>query len=403
MQPLFWLCGCPYSPGHVPGLPSEFVRQCDVHLADEFAAFKDHGEFVLQAQCQSIQIDQSLIPWICPSEHDAIFGFAGVLRKYAKETNEKCSATSTLLHEVIQPEHASLPQVRLLGEALDLLQKAPDSIEHVQKTVLKMRDQAMREYLGFWWYFSVWKKSEAPTIKAELEKLIKGLQESNSDRDNRNQCSSENESTDSGYESTSSVTADYIRPWLMVLTEPMILQDDALTVLDAFDRTHGYPTSWTLYDGDDPSIILARQMRRLFLDADSISRECIDRAEKLEQTARIQNVVIPDLALLLMEQAVLNKALDEKTRKHLQNISDTHLELLSESAAAARKEAANEMLRKVVRIWRLRYARYNSKSLTLPVLDGEAACVILQVVPNSITDFVHGDEPVVIRILGLDD
>ena len=262
---------------------------------------------------------------------------------------------------------------------------------------MKMRDQAMREYLGFWWYFSVWKKSEAPTTKAELKKLIQGLQESNGRNDNRDQCSFENELTDSGYESTSSVTADDIRPWLTVLAEPMILEDDALTVLDTFDRTHGYPTSWILYDGDSPSIIIARQMRRLFLEVDDISRECLDHAEKLEQTARLENVVLPDLALLLMEQAVLNKALDERTRKHLQNISGTHLELLSESAAAARKEAANEMLRKAVRIWRLRYARYKSKTLTLPVLDGEAAHVILQVVPNSITDFVHGDEPFVIR------
>lgn len=357
----------------------------------------------MQAQCLSILIDQSLIPWICPSEHDAIFGSAGELRKYAKKMKENCSATSTLLHEVIQPEQASLPQVRLLGEALELLQKAPDSIHDVQRTIMKMRDQAMREYLGFWWYFSVWKKSEAPTIKAELEKLIQGLQRSSGCSGNRDQCSSENESTDSGYESTSSVSADYIRPWLPVVAEPMILEDDPLTVLDAFDRTHSYPTSRTMYDGDDPSIIIARQMRRLFLEADSIFKECVDHAEKLEQAAKIRNVVLPDLALLLMEQAVLNEGLDEKTQKHLQNISDTHLELLSESAAAARKEAANEMLRKAVRIWRVRYARYKSKTLTMPVLDAEAAYVILQVVPNSITDFVHGDEPVVIRVLDPDN
>ena len=101
MQPLFWLCGCPYSAADIPGLPSEFVRPCDINLADEFAAFKDYGEFVMQAQCLNIQIDQSLIPWICPSEHDAIFGAAGELGKYADKIKENCVATSTLLHEVI--------------------------------------------------------------------------------------------------------------------------------------------------------------------------------------------------------------------------------------------------------------------------------------------------------------
>ena len=147
----------------------------------------------------------------------------------------------------------------------------------------------------------------------------------------------------------------------------MILKDDPLTVLDAFDRTHGYPTGWTMYSGDDPSIIIARQMRQLFLKVDSISKDCVEDLEELGLVAKIRKVVLPDLALLLLEQAILNENLNQKTLKQLQNFSDTHLELLSDSAAAARKEAANEVLRKAVRIWRVRYARYKSKTLTMPV------------------------------------
>ena len=212
IEPSYWLCGCPYSPGEINGLPDCFVKQCNVHLADEFLAFREHGGFVRQAQCVEILTDRSLIPWICPAEHYAIFGSAGELTLVAREVKENCSAVSTLLHEVIQPDYASLPQVRLLREALLLLQRAPSSVDSVRNTVLRMKDQAMREYLGFWWYFSVWKKSEAPIIKAELERLVQNMQRRNGGEGSENRSLPESESTDSGYGSMSSVAADIVRP-----------------------------------------------------------------------------------------------------------------------------------------------------------------------------------------------
>ena len=161
MQPLFWLCGCPFSPKDIPGLPAFFVKQCDDHLSDEFLAYQACGEFTVRAQCTNIQVNQSLIPWICAADHDAVFGTDGEFDTFANKMNQNCSAMATLLNEVVSSENASLSQVRLLNGALHLLRKTPQSFGSVRVVVLQMRDQAMREYLGFWWYYRVLEKTRA--------------------------------------------------------------------------------------------------------------------------------------------------------------------------------------------------------------------------------------------------
>ena len=232
-------------------------------------------------------------------------------------------------------------------------------------------------------------------MKEEIERLVSFAPMKANQSDRQPQDTLKSDSVASSSEPTL-VDSDAPRPWLTVEAVPMPLRDDPLTLLDAFDLANDYPTSWIMYYGDDPNIIIARRMRRLCLKYNDIVTNSTD-PEQLMQAAVIRDIELPDLALLLMEEAVLSECLNETTRKQLQAISETNLEFLSEQAGALRKEAANTMLMKPARIWRLRYDRYKSKTLVVPVSHPRNEYVVLQVVPRSITDHIHGEEPVVIR------
>ena len=275
----------------------------------------------------------------------------------------------------------------------------------------------MREYLGFWFYYQLWSPDEIPEMKVEIDLLFQRVKKRRDHNlpgapnhqdvlEHRNEQEIEElelvrlereiEEIESNKSVIDNTALRHPRKWLTEPAIPLILQVDARTILEEYDEENEHPSCWLVYSGNDPRIIIAQRMARLFkkyIVIFSNSR----KPEELLQASRIKYHEIPDLGLLLLEQTVLEKCLNQKNCKILSDISDTEFEYLSDQAAAARKEAAAEMLKEAVNIWRARYARYKSRTLVIPVLTPQGGYCVLQVAPNSITDFVHGDEAVVVR------
>ena len=378
MKPQSWICGCRYSEEHILGLPNPFVRQCGDDLLLVFSHFQVYGETIAPS-CTDLQLDESPLPWLCPNCHDRVFGSAGGLNAFSGEVIRECSANSNLPDEVVPLKNARLPQMEMLKEAWRLLQKAPESSENIQAVVLRLREVAMREYLGFWWYYRVWKKSA-------LVAPLPSTSESSTEQPEPSATEPRKPASD----------PNAPRPWLTAPTTPLYSNFDPATLLEAFDYRHDNASHWAPFPGYavSPTIHIARHMRQLLRTFASLVKPGTS-ATDVFKAARIRDLELPDFALLLSEQALLEKSLNDEIRKRLQVISDTHLELLSEQAGSARKEAAVQMLQTPLRIWRSRFKRYERKILEIPAVSCEKGCVMLQVVPESITDFVHGDEPVV--------
>lgn len=379
-EPASWACGCPYSSEDLPALPIPFVYQCPDDISKDFLYHQIFGK-VLGAQCLELgDTDCSPIPWVCPSCHENTFGSTGGLNTFTDEVARNCNAASKLLPLMIDSENTSLSQMHLLKEALNLLQLAPNSLHNTQETVHQMRDDAMREYFGPWFYHKVWNPRGSLRSAYQAAHLKNSTQ-----NDEASLPDSEIDLSHSKHE----------RAWL---TEPVVLSDfrhDPLKLLDAFDIAHDNASHWIFYHGDSTTIHIARHMRQIHEKSSRIICNSLFQKE-IQQAAHIRGVELPDLATLLVEQAQLETHLSKSIRKQLQSISDTHLELLSEHAANARKEAAVELLKVPTWIWRCRYRRYGSKTLKLSALGTEKGYVVLQIVPISITDMIHGDEPLVI-------
>ena len=170
VQPSDWLCRCSYSLGDIPGLPdSSFVKQCDSHFAEELVGDRDN---LLPLQCHNMETDQSTVPRVCPRHHEEFFGPTGNLGAFADDVRYNCDDALKLLHSVVSPDNASLPHFRLINDAIRHLKQAPKELNGVQDTVVKVRDVAMREYLGFWFYYQLWSPDEIPEMKVEIDLLF---------------------------------------------------------------------------------------------------------------------------------------------------------------------------------------------------------------------------------------
>jgi hypothetical protein len=237
----------------------------------------------------------------------------------------------------------------------------------------------MRNYLGFWWYHGFWKKGKQWPASEEFD-LLKQIIEAR-----------ESSITSSEADIT---TTDSPRAWLTQSPTPLVLPCEPYDLLESFDEDHDDVSCWIVYEGNDPSTIIARRLRRLFAESHALfARLGPDVFESEEE--KILEAEINDVALLLFEQTLLERHLDTTTRSVLQAISQAPLKVLSDEAAADRKTAVQGMLETPARIWRCRFARYQSKKIRLRVGAEEFN---LQVVPNGITCFINDEETIVQRV-----
>lgn len=402
LVPKAWACGHAYSKDHIPKLTIPFIRQCPNDVANEFMYYQVFGKF-MGVCCKHMEESDLMLPWVCPSCHDDCFGPKGDLASLAEAIKLHCEATSSLIDSIIPAEEASLSQVRLLNEAFAMLQKSLQSVEDAQQVVLKLRDDAIREYLGFWWYQSAWRKDSVLPSTYQIARL-KRFAERNVEPPTHVSSSDSPEMSDlielsplseisDPVESskTSQSDPDKLRAWLTVPVNLPEFKESPTDILEAFDLRNEHASWWTSYNGDSVGIHIARHLRQLVVHFDHFVKRD-DSGEAAGEVANFRDVLVPDFALLLCEQGVLDKHLNGTHRKILQSISNTNLECLSEAARNARKEAVRTMLKTPLWIWRCRHTRYGAKTLRLVEPGSHDVRIVLQVVPESITDFIHGDE-----------
>jgi hypothetical protein len=174
---------------------------------------------------------------------------------------------------------------------------------------------------------------------------------------------------------------------------------DAFTLPEAFDLSYGHPVKGKVLDTCSTSIQIARRLRQLCNTVEEIYRTSTDRTE-LEKAAIIRDSEIADLALLLVEQDQIERCVNVERAACMHACSKVppQKEGESDEALAARKKAAAELalprfFQGARQIWNARYTRYKSKTLVFPAEGAEYGYVILQIAPNSVTDYLSGAEP----------
>jgi hypothetical protein len=130
--PQTWMCGCKFITSPIAELPYPFVRQCGEHLTDEFLRRQADLPFIA-ASCDSLDLDYSVIPWLCPPCHCKVFG------RDDGNTEIPYKPLETIW-DAIAPENIFLPATLVLGDAFAVMPCGPQPFSNDRYIVQQMRD-----------------------------------------------------------------------------------------------------------------------------------------------------------------------------------------------------------------------------------------------------------------------